>query len=103
MMASSSQGGRHVGPVPADAAHGAPTGVVLRPGGVIVAGLLFLIVGGAGVASNHASEIVAQGSADIVDGRIPTVSTMVDSAGKPIAWLYVQRRFEVPGDRSPTP
>ena len=67
--------------------------------GVIFAGLLFPIVGGAGVASNHASELVAQGSADIVDGQVPTVSTMVDAAGKPIAWLYVQRRWEVPTDR----
>ena len=67
--------------------------------GVIVAGLLFPIVGGVGIASNHASELVAQGSADIVDGDIPQVSTMVDAAGKPIAWIYVQRRWEVPSDR----
>jgi membrane peptidoglycan carboxypeptidase len=67
--------------------------------GVIFAGLLFPIVGGVGVASNHASDLVAQGSADIVDGDVPTVSTMVDAAGKPIAWLYVQRRWEVPTDR----
>ena len=67
--------------------------------GVIVAGLLFPVVGGVGIASNHASELVAQGSADIVDGEVPTVSTMVDAAGKPIAWLFVQRRWEVPTDR----
>lgn len=67
--------------------------------GVIFAGLLFPIVGGVGIASNHASELVVQGSADIVDGQIPTVSTMVDSTGKPIAWLYVQRRWDVPSDR----
>ena len=55
--------------------------------GVIFAGLLFPLVGGVGVASNHASELVTQGSADLVDGQVPTVSTMLDSAGNPIAWL----------------
>ena len=67
--------------------------------GVLTAGLLFPVFGGAGVASNRASESVSQGSADIVGGDVPAVSTMVDAAGNPIAWLYVQRRFEVPSDR----
>ena len=67
--------------------------------GVLIAGLLFPIVGGIGAASNHASESVTQGSADIVGGDVPAVSTMVDAAGNPIAWLYVQRRFEVPSER----
>ncbi len=30
---------------------------------------------------------------------MPIVSTMVDAAGNPIAWLYTQRRWVVPGDR----
>ena len=64
--------------------------------GVLVAGLLFPIVGGVGVASNHASESVAQGSADILGGEVPAISTMVDVDGNPIAWLYLQRRREVP-------
>ena len=67
--------------------------------GVLTAGLLFPFVGGIGVASNHASESVTQGSADIVGGEIPAVSTMVDAAGNPIAWLYQQRRWEVSTDR----
>ena len=67
--------------------------------GVLTAGLLFPVFGGVGVASNRASESVSQGSADIVGGDVPAVSTMVDAAGNPIAWLYVQRRFEVPSDR----
>ena len=67
--------------------------------GVLVAALLFPIVGGLGAASNRASESVTQGSANIVDGDVPAVSTMVDVTGAPIAWLYVQRRFEVPSDR----
>jgi len=67
--------------------------------GVLTAGLLFPVVGGIGVASNHASESVTQGSADIVGGEVPAVSTMVDAAGNPIAWLYLQRRWEVATDR----
>jgi membrane peptidoglycan carboxypeptidase len=67
--------------------------------GVLMAGLLFPVVGGLGIASNHASDLVAQGSADIVDGEIPQVSTMVDAAGNPIAWLYVQRRWSVPTEK----
>ena len=67
--------------------------------GVLTAGLLFPVVGGLGVASNHASDSVAQGSANIVGGDVPAVSTMVDAAGNPIAWLYLQRRWEVPTER----
>ena len=32
-------------------------------------------------------------------GEVPIVSTMVDAAGNPIAWLFTQRRWVVPGDR----
>ncbi len=67
--------------------------------GVLVAALLFPIAGGLGAASNRASESVTQGSASIVDGDVPAVSTMVDVTGAPIAWLYTQRRFEVPSER----
>ena len=67
--------------------------------GVLTAGLLFPVIGGIGMASNHASESVTQGSADIVGGEVPAVSTMVDAAGNPIAWLYLQRRREVSTDR----
>jgi membrane peptidoglycan carboxypeptidase len=67
--------------------------------GVLVAGLMFPVVGGLGMASNRASDLVTQGSADIVDGDVPTVSTMVDIDGNPIAWLYVQQRWNVPTER----
>ena len=30
---------------------------------------------------------------------MPIVSTMVDAAGNPIAWMYTQRRWVVPGNR----
>lgn len=66
---------------------------------VIAAGLMFPVVGGIGLMSNRASDVVANGSAQLVEGEIPAVSTMTDVRGNPIAWLYTQRRFEVPSDR----
>src|ERR1700731_1027446 len=62
---------------------------------VVIAALLFPVVGGLGLVSNRASDVVANGSAQLVEGHVPQVSTMVDAAGNPIAWLYTQRRFEV--------
>ena len=67
--------------------------------GVLVAALLFPVVGGAGLMSNRASDIVANGSAQVLEGDVPAVTTMVDAKGNTIAWLYSQRRFEVPSDK----
>ncbi|MBV9514658.1 MAG: transglycosylase/D,D-transpeptidase PonA2 [Mycobacteriaceae bacterium] len=61
--------------------------------------LMFPFVGTAGLLSNRASDVVANGSAQLLEGDIPQVSTMVDTAGNPIAWLYSQRRFEVPSQQ----
>ena len=66
---------------------------------VVAAGLMFPVVGGFGLMSNRASDVVANGSAQLVEGEVPAVSTMVDAKGNPIAWLYSQRRFEVPSDQ----
>ena len=66
---------------------------------VIMAGLLFPVAGGLGLMSNRASDIVANGSAQLLEGDVPAVTTMVDAKGNTIAWLYAQRRFEVPGDQ----
>jgi len=67
--------------------------------GVLAAALLFPFAGGIGLLSNRASDVVANGSAQLVEGDVPQVSTMVDAAGNPMAWLYTQRRFEVPTDQ----
>ncbi|WP_278260634.1 penicillin-binding protein [Nocardia sp. AG03] len=66
---------------------------------VLVAGLLFPLAGGFGFISNRAADAVDNVSAELVEGTVPAVSTMVDAGGAPIAWLYEQRRFEVPSDR----
>lgn len=66
---------------------------------VLTAALLFPVVGGIGMLSNRASDVVANGSAAVLEGDVPAVSTMVDAKGNTIAWLYSQRRFEVPSDQ----
>jgi membrane peptidoglycan carboxypeptidase len=66
---------------------------------VVAAAMMFPFVGGFGLMSNRASDVVANGSAQLVEGDVPQVTTMVDAAGNPIAWLYSQRRFEVPSEQ----
>ena len=63
--------------------------------GVLVAGVLFPIVGAAGVMSNQASETVEKTSSDLADIPPPLVTTITDNAGKPIATLYNQYRIPV--------
>ena len=67
--------------------------------GLVAAALMFPIAGGVGLLFNRAFEVVADESAQILEGDVPQVSTMVDAAGNPIAWLYSQRRFEVPTEQ----
>lgn len=66
---------------------------------VVATALMFPLAGGVGLMSNRASEVVANGSAQLLEGQVPAVSTMVDAKGNTIAWLYSQRRFEVPSDK----
>src|ERR1700694_6291947 len=67
--------------------------------GVVAAALMSPCAGGIGLMSNRASDIVANGSGQLIEGDVPQVSTMVDAAGNPIAWLYSQRRFEGATDK----
>ncbi|MDT5136394.1 MAG: hypothetical protein QOD58_656, partial [Mycobacterium sp.] len=66
---------------------------------IVATALMFPFVGGIGLMSNRASEVVANGSAQLLEGQVPAVSTMVDAKGNTIAWLYSQRRFEVTSDK----
>src|SRR6201997_743887 len=68
-------------------------------GGVLAAALMFPFAGGIGLMSNQASGVVATGSTDLLAEDVPQVSTITDTAGNAIAWLYTQRRFEVRTDR----
>ncbi|QKT06026.1 penicillin-binding protein [Gordonia sp. X0973] len=63
--------------------------------GVLVAGLLFPIAGGLGVASNRAAAAMENVSSELLNGNVPEVTTMTDVTGRPIAFLYDQYRFQV--------
>ena len=65
----------------------------------LVAALMFPLVGGTGAAMNRPWTMAAEDSSQLVSGEAPIISTMVDAAGNPIAWLYTQRRWVVPTDR----
>ena len=67
--------------------------------GVLAAALMFPVAGSIALLSNRAADVVANGSAQLLEGDVPQVSTMVDAGGNPIAWLYSQRRFEVRTDQ----
>ena len=67
--------------------------------GVVATALMFPLAGAIGLMSNRASEVVANGSAQLLAGQVPAVTKMVDTKGNLIAWLYSQRRFEVPSDK----
>ncbi|MDT7647322.1 MAG: hypothetical protein QOC75_4322 [Pseudonocardiales bacterium] len=64
-------------------------------GGVLVAGMVFPLAAGAGVASNTAADSVASVSADLADEQMPSATTVTDATGTPIAYLYAQNRTPV--------
>lgn len=71
--------------------------------GVLLAGMLFPVVGALGVVSNRASDTIDSVSADLVATDPPLITTITDSKGKPIAFLYDQYRVPVAPDQiSPT-
>jgi membrane peptidoglycan carboxypeptidase len=71
--------------------------------GVLVAGMLFPVVGALGVVSNRASDAIDSVSADLVATDPALVTTVADAAGNPIAYLYDQYRIPVTAEQiSPT-
>ncbi|GAA4386713.1 penicillin-binding protein [Tsukamurella soli] len=67
--------------------------------GLLVAGVLFPFIGGAGLVSNRAADTVDNISSELLQGQVPEVTTVTDSTGAPIAYLYDQRRVQVPFDQ----
>ncbi|MGE2716342.1 penicillin-binding protein, partial [Mycolicibacterium litorale] len=67
--------------------------------GLLAAALMFPFVGGAGTAFLRVSDSANEEFTQLLEGAAPAVSTMVDEAGNPIAWLYEQRRWVVPSNR----
>ncbi|MEU4804512.1 transglycosylase domain-containing protein [Actinosynnema sp. NPDC023587] len=64
--------------------------------GVLLAALLFPVVGGMGLASNRAADTVDQTSGELTKAEPPLVTTVLDMNGAPIAYLYDQYRIPVP-------
>jgi membrane peptidoglycan carboxypeptidase len=67
--------------------------------GMIVAGMVFPAALGLGLVSSEASDSVNGVSTDLTSGQLPQTSTITDSAGAPIAYLFDQNREPVPVDR----
>ncbi|MEV0677254.1 transglycosylase domain-containing protein [Actinosynnema sp. NPDC050436] len=67
--------------------------------GVLLAGMMFPVVGSLGLVSNRASDTVDSISADLVTTDPPLISTITDKDGAPIAYLYDQYRVLVPPDK----
>jgi membrane peptidoglycan carboxypeptidase len=71
--------------------------------GVLLAGMLFPVVGALGVASNRASDTIDSAQADMVEVPPALITSITDSGGKQIATLYDQYRVPVAADQiSPT-
>jgi membrane peptidoglycan carboxypeptidase len=64
--------------------------------GLLVAGVLFPVVGGIGLASNQASDTVSSVSTNLVQSQVPVVTTVTDKDGVPIAYVFDQNRFNTP-------
>lgn len=77
------------------------TAIVLA--GVLMALALAPVAGLSGIAVARTQEAMETGLADLTDGTTPGVTTVYDGENKPIAWLYKQRRFEVPADQIAQP
>ncbi|QNQ89442.1 penicillin-binding protein [Corynebacterium poyangense] len=57
--------------------------------------------GASAVAISRTSETMQSNLADMTDGSAPGVSTITDTDGNPIAWIYAQRRYPVKADQIP--
>ncbi|MCW2632494.1 MAG: Peptidoglycan glycosyltransferase, partial [Pseudonocardia sp.] len=66
--------------------------------GVVFAGMTFPFAAIAGMVSNDAGGSLSTVSSDLIEGKVPVVSTLTDVAGQPIAYLYDQYRQSVPSE-----
>jgi len=67
--------------------------------GVVTAGMAFPLAGGLGVLSNDAGDSVTSSSVDLVNNPVPRTTTLTDSDGRPIAYLFDQNRTEVTNEQ----
>ena len=62
--------------------------------GMLVAALAFPVVGGVGAVANRLSDVTAEDSAQLLEGEVPIVSTMVDAAGNPKHLVGLAEQFD---------
>ncbi|WP_308252475.1 transglycosylase domain-containing protein [Pseudonocardia sp. KRD291] len=67
--------------------------------GVVTAGMTFPVAAGLGVLSNEAGDSVSSSSADLVGTEPPLTTTVTDSGGQPIAYLFDQNRTAVTNEQ----
>ncbi|SFN20544.1 Membrane carboxypeptidase (penicillin-binding protein) [Pseudonocardia ammonioxydans] len=67
--------------------------------GVVTAGMVFPLAGGLGMLSNEAGDSVTSSSVDLVNNPAPLTTTVTDSDGQPLAYLFDQNRTEVPNEQ----
>ncbi|GJF03598.1 putative bifunctional membrane-associated penicillin-binding protein PonA2/glycosyl transferase [Pseudonocardia sp. D17] len=67
--------------------------------GVVAAGMAFPFAAGVGLLSNDAGDGVNNSSTDLLDGALPLRTTILDSAGEPVAYLFDQNRQAVTADQ----
>ena len=67
--------------------------------GVLTAGMAFPGALALGLVSNDAGDSVNSVSTDLASGQLPQTSTITDSAGSPIAYLFDQNRDPVASDK----
>jgi membrane peptidoglycan carboxypeptidase len=67
--------------------------------GVLVAGMTFPAALALGMVSNEAGDNVNSVSTDLAAGQLPQTSTITDSGGTPIAYLFDQNRDPVPAEQ----
>lgn len=60
-------------------------------------------IGVSSMAITRAQEAMESNLADLTDGTSPTVTTILDAQEQPMAWLYTQRRFDVPSGQISEP
>ena len=66
--------------------------------GVLFAGMAFPAALGLGQVSNEAGDSVNSVSTDLTTGQAPLTTTITDSAGEPIAYVFDQNREPVGAD-----
>jgi membrane peptidoglycan carboxypeptidase len=67
--------------------------------GLLVAGIVFPLVGGVGLLSNQAIAGAQDTSPGVLGGDMPSITTVTDDAGAPLAYLYDQNRQIVRSDQ----